>query len=145
MGKGYRSPQQRASERAQELGDNLLSQRAIFSLAVSLLTHMANNLDHLFTALSDPTRRAVIAQLGGGEAPVSALAQPHNMALPSFLKHLAQLERAGLVTSRKVGRTRICTLHPEALQTAQTWLDQQRAVWEGKLDRLDAFLSKDTP
>lgn len=106
---------------------------------------MANNLDHLFTALSDPTRRAVIAQLGkGGEAPVKALARPHDMALPSFLKHIHQLERAGLVTSRKVGRTRICTLHPEALQTVDTWLAQQRGIWERRLDRLDAYLNKDT-
>lgn len=105
---------------------------------------MANNLDHLFTALSDPTRRAVIAQLGRGDAPVKALAAPYDMALPSFLKHISQLERAGLVTSRKVGRTRICTLHPEALETVDTWLSQQRELWSGKLDRLDAFLSKDT-
>ncbi|ABD53856.1 ArsR/SmtB family transcription factor [Jannaschia sp. CCS1] len=110
-----------------------------------LLTLMANNLDHLFTALSDPTRRAVIAHLGEGEAPVKALATPHDMALPSFLKHLAQLERAGLVTSRKVGRTRICTLHPEALDTVDTWLSQQRALWDGKLDRLETYLKKDTP
>lgn len=110
-----------------------------------LLTHMANNLDHLFAALSDPTRRAVIAQLGAGEAPVKTLAAPHAMALPSFLKHLHQLERAGLITSRKIGRTRICTLHPEALQTVDTWLDQQRSIWDAKLDRLDAFLAKDNP
>lgn len=109
-----------------------------------LLIPMANHLDHLFSALSDPTRRAVIAQLAGGEAPVKALADPHRMALPSFLKHLAQLERAGLVTSRKVGRTRICTLHPEALETVDTWLSHQRALWSGKLDRLDAYLQKDT-
>jgi DNA-binding transcriptional ArsR family regulator len=105
---------------------------------------MDNNLDHLFSALSDPTRRAVVAQLGGGEAPVKVLARHHDMALPSFLKHLAQLERAGLVTSRKVGRTRICTLHPEALQSARSWLDQQDANWERKLDRLAAHLEKDT-
>lgn len=109
-----------------------------------LLTHMANNLDHLFIALADPTRRAVIAQLCQGEAQVKSLAAPHDMALPSFLKHLHQLERAGLITSRKIGRTRICTLHPEALETAQTWLSQQRALWDGKLDRLAAHL-KDTP
>lgn len=106
---------------------------------------MANQLDHLFTALADPTRRAVLAQLAEGEAPVTTLAHPHAMALPSFLKHLAQLERAGLVTSRKVGRTRICTLHPEALDAADTWLSHQRALWSGKLDRLDAYLQKDTP
>lgn len=107
-----------------------------------LLTHMANHLDHLFTALSDPTRRAVIAQLGAGEAPVKALAQPHDMALPSFLKHLTQLERAGLISSRKIGRTRICTLHPEALQSVDTWLAQQRDLWSGKLDRLETYLSE---
>ncbi|WP_257894458.1 ArsR/SmtB family transcription factor [Gymnodinialimonas phycosphaerae] len=106
---------------------------------------MANHLDHLFAALADPTRRAVIAQLCEGEAPVKALAHPHAMALPSFLKHLAQLERAGLVTSRKVGRTRICTLHPEALEAADTWIDQQRTIWTAKLDRLEAYLQKDTP
>ncbi|OAN81014.1 transcriptional regulator [Jannaschia sp. EhC01] len=106
---------------------------------------MANHLDHLFAALADPTRRAVIAQLCEGEAPVKTLAHPHAMALPSFLKHLAQLERAGLVTSRKVGRTRICTLHPEALEAADTWLDQQRTIWTAKLDRLEAYLQKDTP
>ncbi|SRR6056297_1092218 len=104
---------------------------------------MDNNLDHLFTALSDPTRRAVIARLGLGEAPVKTLAQPHDMALPSFLKHLSQLERAGLVTSRKVGRTRICTLHPEALEAVDTWLAQQRALWDGRLDRLEALLGKE--
>lgn len=106
---------------------------------------MANQLDHLFSALADPTRRAVIVQLSAGEAPVKTLAHPHAMALPSFLKHLSQLERAGLVTSRKVGRTRICTLHPEALETVDTWLSQQRALWADKLDRLDAYLQKDTP
>lgn len=108
-----------------------------------LVIPMANNLDHLFTALADPTRRAVIAQLGQqGEAPVKTLAAPHAMALPSFLKHLSQLERAGLVTSRKVGRTRICTLHPEALETVDTWLTQQRDIWSDKLDRLEAFLTE---
>ncbi|MEJ6392499.1 metalloregulator ArsR/SmtB family transcription factor [Gymnodinialimonas sp. 2305UL16-5] len=104
---------------------------------------MANNLDDIFAALSDPTRRAVIARLGTGEAPVSDLAAPHDMALPSFLKHIKTLERAGLVQTRKIGRTRICTLHPEALAVAENWLDQQHEIWVGKLDRLDAYLNKD--
>ncbi|WP_224813812.1 helix-turn-helix transcriptional regulator [Hasllibacter sp. MH4015] len=103
---------------------------------------MANNLDHVFTALSDPTRRAVIAQLGQGEAPIKALAGPHDMALPSFLKHIRQLERAGLVTSRKIGRTRICTLHPEALDTVDDWLAAQRRIWTGRLDRLETYLDQ---
>lgn len=101
-----------------------------------LVSSMANNLDHIFTALSDPTRRAVIARLGQGEAPVKTLAAPHDMALPSFLKHLDMLERAGLVQSRKEGRLRVCTLHPEALAAAESWLAQQHRIWAGRLDRL---------
>ncbi|MEX3016540.1 ArsR/SmtB family transcription factor [Gymnodinialimonas hymeniacidonis] len=97
---------------------------------------MANNLDHIFSALSDPTRRAIVARLGQGEAPVKTLAAPHDMALPSFLKHIDALERAGLVHSRKEGRVRVCTLHPEALAAAESWLDQQRNLWAGRMDRL---------
>lgn len=108
-----------------------------------LLSHMANQLDALFSALSDPTRRAIVARLGKGEAAISELAEPHDMALPSFLKHIDKLERAGLVHSRKTGRVRVCTLHPEALAAAETWLDQQRRLWDHRLNQLDAFLRKD--
>lgn len=106
---------------------------------------MANqiDLDAVFTALADPTRRAIVARLTEGDASVSQLADPHDMALPSFLKHLDRLERAGLVQSRKEGRVRVCTLHPEAMAPAVTWIERQRVMWEGRLDRLDAFLSKD--
>lgn len=108
---------------------------------------MANQLDTLFSALSDPTRRAIVARLGQGEAAITELAAPHDMALPSFLKHIDKLERAGLVRSRKDGRVRVCTLHPEALAVAESWLDQQRRQWARRLDRLDALaltLSKET-
>ena len=98
-----------------------------------------HSLDALFAALADPTRRAVVARLTEGPAPVSDLADPHDMALPSFLKHLKRLEEAGLVTSEKLGRVRVCTLQPEALAAAQTWLDRQRALWEGRLDRMAAL------
>ncbi len=101
---------------------------------------MANQLDTLFSALSDPTRRAIVARLGQGEAAITELAAPHDMALPSFLKHIDKLERAGLVRSRKDGRVRVCTLHPEALAMAETWLDQQRQAWSRRLDRLDAYV-----
>ena len=102
---------------------------------------MANQqtLDALFAALSDPTRRAVVQDLTRGPAPVSDLASKHDMALPSFLKHLGRLEKAGLVSSEKLGRVRVCTLHPEALAVAETWLDRQRSLWEGRLDRLAAL------
>ena len=101
---------------------------------------MANQiLDRVFSTLSDPTRRAVVERLASGPASVSELAEPHDMALPSFLKHIDVLERAGLVTSEKVGRTRICDLRADALAPVETWLDRQRRVWDARLDRLDAL------
>lgn len=99
-------------------------------------------LDQVFLALADPTRRAVIERLSDGPAPVSDLAAPFDMALPSFLKHLDRLQQAGLVRSEKTGRVRVCSLHPEALAVAETWIDKQRRLWEGRLDRLDALLSE---
>ncbi|MGE0153057.1 MAG: ArsR/SmtB family transcription factor [Reyranellaceae bacterium] len=96
--------------------------------------------DAVFRALADPTRRNVIAQLSAGPSSVGELAAAHDMALPSFLEHLKVLEGAGLVRSRKVGRVRTCELAPERLAIAETWLDRQRAVWEARLDRLDAYL-----
>lgn len=99
------------------------------------------NLDSIFHGLADPTRRAVIARLAAGPAPVSELAAPHDMALPSFLKHLKVLEAGGWIQSDKVGRIRTCRLRPEAAQAAEGWLGQQRSLWEARLDRLDAFLA----
>lgn len=99
---------------------------------------MANDLDPLFHALSDPTRRAVVERLVEGAAPVTELAAPHDMALPSFLKHLAVLEKGGIVGTRKVGRQRIVSLRIEALRPVETWLDRQRRIWERRLDRLAA-------
>ncbi|MCB1342066.1 MAG: helix-turn-helix transcriptional regulator [Pseudooceanicola sp.] len=100
---------------------------------------MANHLDSFFGAMADPTRRAVIERLIAGPAPVSELHAPHDMALPSFLKHLKRLEAAGLVRSEKAGRVR--TLHIEAapLAEAENWLARQRRLWEGRLDRLTAL------
>lgn len=86
--------------------------------------------------LADPTRRAVIARLASGPAPVSELAAPHQMALPSFLKHLKVLEAGGWIESNKAGRVRICQLRPETAKAAGGWLDQQRTLWEGRLDAL---------
>jgi len=102
-------------------------------------SHMAN-LDSLFHGLADPTRRAVIARLAAGPAPVSELARPHGMALPSFLKHLKVLESGGWIETAKLGRVRTCRLKPEAAAAAQDWLDRQRRIWEGRLDRLDALV-----
>ena|SRR5215471_11879975 len=97
-------------------------------------------LDRVFRALADPTRRAVVDRLARGEAPVSELAKPFDMALPSFLQHLDVLEDAGLVASKKTGRVRMCRATPEPLALAQDWLAVRRAFWERRLDRLDRFL-----
>jgi DNA-binding transcriptional ArsR family regulator len=100
---------------------------------------MTNQLDSFFSALSDPTRRAVIERLTRGPAPVTELHAPHDIALPTFLRHLKVLEAAGLVRSEKSGRVR--TVHIEALPLAEAehWLSKQRRLWEGRLDRLDAL------
>lgn len=99
-------------------------------------------LDGVFRALADPTRRAVLQRLGRGPAPVSELAQPFAMALPSFMQHLEVLEECGLVRSRKVGRVRTIRLVPEPLKKAERWMAAQRALWERRLDQLDAYLEE---
>lgn len=97
-------------------------------------------LSPVFAALADPTRRTVIETLSAGPLPVSALAAPHDMALPSFLKHLDKLERAGLIRSDKVGRVRTCHLQPQALEPMRLWLAREHDRWAGRLDRLSAHL-----
>lgn len=97
-------------------------------------------LDHVFTALGDPTRRAILTRLARGPASVSELAAPFEMALPSFMGHLKKLEAAGLIETTKSGRVRSCVLNPEAFAPAMDWLEAQRALWAGRLDRLDALV-----
>jgi len=97
-------------------------------------------LDHVFHALADPTRRAVLERLGRGLATTSELAQPFRMALPSFSQHLDVLHASGLVRSRKAGRVRTWRLSPRPLRSAEHWMARQRAVWETRLDQLDDFL-----
>src|SRR2546423_9465934 len=97
-------------------------------------------LTHVFHALSDPTRRAVLERLTRGPAAVSELAQPFKMALPSFVQHLGVLEDCGLVRSKKEGRVRTYALPPQPLRAAEHWLSAQRARWERRPDALDNFL-----
>jgi DNA-binding transcriptional ArsR family regulator len=96
----------------------------------------------VFYALADPTRRAIVGMLGRGPETVSALAAPHPMALPSFMKHLSVLERSGVVRSSKVGRVRTCELVPKALSPAERWMAEQRATWESRSDRMASFVEK---
>ncbi len=101
---------------------------------------MVNNnreLDATFQALADPTRRAIVAALACGHASVSDLARPHRMSLPAVIKHLRVLQKAGLVTQKKRGRTRRCRLAPLPLKKAAAWISQYRAFWETQFDALD--------
>lgn len=107
---------------------------------VSHMTNQQTRLNDTFHALADPTRRAVLAALGAGPATVSDLAQPFDMALPTFLQHLKVLEECGLVRSKKVGRVRTCQIKPKALAEAEDWLGAQRSLWTKRLDQLDDYL-----
>ena len=99
-------------------------------------------LDHVFGALSDATRRAIVMRLCDGEASVGELAKPFEMALPSLMKHIRVLECSGLVASEKTGRVRTCSLQAEAFATIEVWLAAQREVWEKRLDRLEVYVEK---
>ena len=96
----------------------------------------------LFHALADPTRRSILTRLAETPARVTDLAVPTGLRLPTVMRHLSVLEEAGLITTSKEGRTRTCALVPEALDPVRTWLDEQRAIWEDRLDRLDDYVMK---
>lgn len=112
------------------------------SLIVRHMPNQAVQLNRVFQALADPTRRAVLERLGSGPAAMSELAQPFKMALPSFSQHLDVLEDCGLVRSRKLGRVRTYQLAPQRLKGAEQWLTAQRTKWERRLDQLDDFLNE---
>lgn len=108
-----------------------------------MVRHMENyptSLDTAFHALSDPTRRAVVGRLMQGPAPVKELAEPFAMGLPSFMKHLRVLEESGLIRSEKLGRVRTCSVRIEPLTAAETWLSEQRALWQARTDRLADYV-----
>lgn len=100
------------------------------------------DLSLLFHALSDPTRRMMLERLAAGAQTVTDLAQPTGLKLPTVMRHLSVLQAAGLVTTAKDGRVRSCALVPEALDPLRGWLDDQRAIWEARLDRLDDYVTQ---
>lgn len=106
------------------------------------MANYGSALDSAFHALADPTRRAVIRRLNQGSASVSELAEPFDMALPSFLKHVSVLERSRLISSHKRGRIRICSLERENLVAAERWFDELRAQWASRYSNLDNLLAK---
>lgn len=106
------------------------------------MPYHSNPLDLAFHALSDPTRRAVVSRLMAGELPVTTLAEPFDMALPSFAQHLKVLEDCGLITSEKRGRSRWCRLVPSRFDEAADWMEMERRRGAERLDRLEAYLNK---
>jgi DNA-binding transcriptional ArsR family regulator len=102
----------------------------------------ARGLDATFQALADPTRRAIVSALARGQATVTELARPHRMSLPAVMKHLRVLEKAGLVTQRKFGRTRRCRLVAWPLKKAEAWIWRYRSFWETQFDALDRYLAQ---
>jgi len=106
------------------------------------VTDAPSTLDLAFQALGDPSRRAMVERLAQGPASVSELAKPLAMSLPAVMQHLAVLEESGLVRSEKVGRVRTCRIDPNAITTAERWLNERRQQWEQRFDRLGAFLAQ---
>jgi DNA-binding transcriptional ArsR family regulator len=100
------------------------------------------SLDATFSALADPTRRAILARLAVGEATVTELAQPFRMSQPAISKHLKVLERAGLISHSTEAQTRPRKLEPAPIAQAAAWLDTYRANWEARFERLDALLDE---
>ena len=103
-------------------------------------TSEVDALSAVFSALSDPTRRAMLSRLSQGEASVNELAAPFNMSLPAVSKHIKVLEKAGLLTKTINAQQRPCKIDGVQLKQAVDWIDQYKQLWEGRLDRLDAYL-----
>ncbi|MEE9256415.1 MAG: metalloregulator ArsR/SmtB family transcription factor [bacterium] len=101
-----------------------------------------STLDRTFSALADPTRRAILSRLAGGESSVGELAAPFNMSLPAVSKHLRVLENAGLLRRKKDGRVHRCHLNPGAMKEASDWLGFYRRFWEAQFDSLENYLNQ---
>lgn len=99
-----------------------------------------DRLSATFSALADPTRRAILARLALGETSVSELAEPFDISLPAVSKHLKVLERAGLIARGREAQWRPCRIEPDALKSVDAWLEEYRRLWEQRLDRLEDYL-----
>jgi len=102
----------------------------------------ANHLDQTFAALADPTRRAILARLAGGEAGVMELAKPFRMSQPAISKHRKVLERAGLIVRSRRAQSRPCRLEARPLREVADWTERYRRYWERSFERLDAYLAR---
>jgi DNA-binding transcriptional ArsR family regulator len=100
------------------------------------------NIDRIFHALGDPTRRAIVEKLSAGPISVSRLAKPLDITLAAVVQHLQVLEKSGLVHTEKVGRVRTCRIEPAGLSAAERWIGDRRSLWERRLDRLGNLLAE---
>ena len=101
-----------------------------------------NQLDTIFSALADPTRRAMLARLAKGEASISKLAEPFDMSQPAISKHIKVLEKAGLIVKMRDGQRRPCQLQVETLAAAEGWIENYRRIWEANFARMDALIEE---
>lgn len=113
----------------------------ILKHVVNKVLNPAQDLDRVFHALADPGRRCMLERLSQGPASVSELGKPLAMSLAAVLQHVRILEASGLVQSRKLGRTRTCSLNTETLRSAERWISERRAFVERRLDRLGVYLA----
>ncbi len=107
-----------------------------------MVQHFRPSLDASFAALSDPTRRGVLLQLGRADASITDLAQKFHMTLTGMKKHVGVLEQAGLVTTEKVGRVRTCKLGPRRMEDEMAWLESYRELWASRFDALDDLVQE---
>ncbi|MGE5287048.1 MAG: ArsR/SmtB family transcription factor [Micromonosporaceae bacterium] len=108
--------------------------------AHGVVTVAQDQLDATFTALADPTRRAIVARLARGDATVNDLAAPFDMTLPAISKHLKVLERCGLISRSRRAQFRPCHLEASALDAAANWIEENRRIWTERFDKLDKHL-----
>ena len=104
--------------------------------------HYTSTLDGTFFALSDSTRRGILERLGDGAATISELAQPFDLTINGVKKHVGILERADLVVTQKIGRSRHCRLGPASMAEASAWMEAHRRVWESRLDRFGSYVEQ---
>ncbi|HEY4162217.1 MAG TPA: metalloregulator ArsR/SmtB family transcription factor [Dongiaceae bacterium] len=106
------------------------------------MLNQSAQLDQMFQALADPSRRLMVERLCRGPASVSELAKPFEMSLPAVLQHLQVLEQSGLVKTEKLGRVRTCSIDQKAMRNVEQWIAARRAIWEKRLDRLGEYLAR---
>ena len=107
-----------------------------------MVNYYERNLDLAFNALAHPIRRGILARLAAGDTTIAELAGPHRVSAPAISKHIKILEGAGLLSRKKKGREHHCRLEAQRMKAAQQWIEQQRALWNERLDRLEEYLKE---